>query len=193
MSLAEIERDFAQYDDERMPKQEQFTITDDNAANWALRKITQLKAAQARRAQFADAEIQRITSWQKQRDEADEQSIAYFTSLLEMYFNNLRDSGKLGKKKSWSLPHGVLKIRRTQPKFARDDKAILAWAQENAPEVVQDVPKLLWTELKDRLTVTDTMRAIDSVTGCLVEGLQVAEPERDVFSVSVIETDSEGW
>lgn len=187
MSLAEVARDYEQYVDSHMPEPERFTITDDGAADWALRKIAQLRTLQVQRAQFVDGKIQELTTWQKQRDAVDEKSITYFTDLLEAYFNELHQSGKLGKRKSWSLPNGTLRVRNTPPKFARDNKKIIKWAEKNAPEVVRNEPKLAWTDLKKRVQITESMQAVDKVTGCLIEGLQVAEPERDEFSVSVIE------
>ncbi|MFA7175280.1 MAG: host-nuclease inhibitor Gam family protein [Kiritimatiellia bacterium] len=182
----ELQDDYQQYNDEQH-QDTRFRVSDDSGAEWALRKIAQYKAETQQRAAFVDAEMERMSAWQKHRDEQDKAQIEHFEALLNGYYNALSDAGKLGKKKFYSLPSGKFGTRHAAPSYKRDDKALLAWANDNAPEVVESVPKLIWTELKDRLKITEDMKAIDTVTGCIVDGVQVAEPERDVFSVSTID------
>lgn len=170
---------------------EAWRITDDSAADWALRRIAQLRRAIEQRKQFVEREIERLRAWQAERDEPDLRTIAFFEGHLRMYFDRLRTEGALGKRKSYKLPHGTLAVRASGPKYERDNEMLLRWAQETGDEtLVRITATPAWTEIKKRITVgPDGRSVIDTVTGEVIPGIEVAEPAGETFSVTTEEVD----
>lgn len=163
-------------------ERERYQIEDINQANWALRKIAAAKAAIKEREELARAEIERINKWLESETEELQRDIDFFTGLLEEYHRE--QLAKDSKAKTIKLPYGVLKMRKQQPQYQRDDVAIKEWAAKNRPDVlVPQEPKLDWAALKKSLQITGG-QAIDPETGEVVPGITVIEREPK-FSVEV--------
>src|SRR5690606_11678921 len=129
-------------------------ITDDAGADWALRKIAQAQRRIEQRKAFVEAEIARLQRWQEEANKQDLSDIEFFTSHLQSYFETLRESGALGKRKSYPLPHGVLAVRATQPKFERDNDQLLAWAKGTGDaSLVRVKEEPAWSVSKQRITI----------------------------------------
>ena len=160
----------------------QFIIDDDQKANWALRKIRQLQEKRKANIQLAEAEIERINTWLKEVNGDLEQSIDYFTGLLEGYHRQVLEQDP--KAKTIKLPYGKLKMRAQQPEFIRDNDKLLSWLkQSNKTDyiVVKESPD--WAQLKKTLQVAGNA-LVDTETGEVVEGVEVVEREPK-FSVEV--------
>lgn len=182
MSVAE---DYLRYVEEQIEAHDDgFKIDNDNTAEWAVRKIRQAKESIEKRRQFVEAEIERLRRWQETMDERDQATIDRMTSLLRPYFESLRP--QLGKRKSYSLPSGVLQVRTAQVSYARDEEQLLTYARQIGMLKVRE--SVDWAELKKRLRpASDHVGApvVDVETGEIVPGVTVQEPEREVFSVKV--------
>ncbi|WP_031514006.1 host-nuclease inhibitor Gam family protein, partial [Desulfofalx alkaliphila] len=113
-------------------EQERFEIQDINAANWAVRKIAAAQAAIREREILAQAEIDRIKQWLVGETKELQQTIDFFTRLLEKYHRKQIKADP--KNKTIKLPYGTLKMRAQQPQYQRDDAAIKEWARVNRPE-----------------------------------------------------------
>lgn len=115
-----------------------FEITDDELAEWALRKIA---AAQERIDQVerqAEAEWARIAHFRETRTRNDADTITYFTALLERYHaQRIAEDPSL---KTIHLPHGELVSRARQPRIEFELDEFIPWAIDNAPEVVVQPP-----------------------------------------------------
>jgi Bacteriophage Mu Gam like protein len=162
-----------------------FVVDSDDKADWCLRKIAQLRATQAERAAYVARETGRLTDWQAKEDRQAEQSLEFFTHLLHGYLRGLRDLGTLGQRKSYPLPHGVLKLRAAEVKWARDDTALLPWAKAAGLVRVTESPD--WAGIKTRIQparASAGAEAIDVKTGEVVPGVTVEWPAREVFSVA---------
>ncbi len=160
----------------------QFIIDDDQKANWALRKIRQLQEKRKANIQLAEAEIERINTWLKEVNGDLEQSIDYFTGLLEGYHRQVLEQDP--KAKTIKLPYGKLKMRAQQPEFIRDNDKLLSWLkQSNKTDyiVVKESPD--WARLKKNLQVAGNA-LVDPETGEVVEGVEVVE-RGPKFSVEV--------
>jgi len=179
MELAEfLDREAGTSEEQRV----RFTIDDEQKANWALRKIRKLTEKRKANIQLAEAEIERINTWLKEVNGDLEQSIDYFTGLLEGYHRQVLEQDP--KAKTIKLPYGKLKMRAQQPEFIRDNDKLLSWLkQSNKTDyiVVKESPD--WAQLKKTLQVAGNA-LVDTETGEVVEGVEVVEREPK-FSVEV--------
>ena len=155
---------------------EGFQIHDDSAADWALRKIAE-----------ADADLQKMQDWYEMQLKAAKQkhddAIAYFTGILQKYFD-IVPAKETKTTKKYALPSGELVLNKEKQDFsAVDTDALLGWCQENDPTLVQVSMKPAWSEIKKRLTQTDS-GIVDSETGMIVDGVElITKPEE--FKVKV--------
>lgn len=89
------------------------------------------------------------------------------------------------KVKSWKLPHATIQTTRRQPEIlVEDEKALIAWAKDAAPELLYEVPKVDKRAVKTRLTILPDERTVVTPAGETVPGV-VVKPEQ--VSVSVRE------
>lgn len=168
------------------PAREDWAITDDAVADWAIRKIAQAERNIEKRREFVEAEIDRLRRWQEQANTEDQRSIEFFTSHLHAYFEQLRESGALGKRKSYRLPHGTLQVRAKPPTFTRDNDQLLEWAQGTGDESLVRVKiEPAWSDIRKRITIApDGRTVIDTETGEIVPGVTVTELGSETFSVT---------
>ena len=150
-------------------KGEGFTITDDGAADWAIRKIKE-----------ADAELERMKAWyEKQLNtiiQQHDETVNYFTGKLREYMEMVPAKDTKTTRK-YALASGEIVITKPKEDFEVDQDTLLGWCQVNAPELVRVTMKPAWSDVKKRLTVTESGIA-DTETGMLVEGVTVVvKPE----------------
>lgn len=165
-----------------------FVVDDDSKADWALRKIAQAKRNIERRKEFVEREIERLRQWQAAEDKRDQQTVDFFTSALRPFFDKLRESGALGKRKSYRLPHGTLQVRASGPKWRREDNdALLKWAEERG--LVRYKAEVAWSEIGKRLRPQSDhagSRAVyvdpDSGEVTEVPGVVLESPAGETFS-----------
>lgn len=150
-----------------------FNIDNDQKANWAIRKIMETENAAKMWKEYYKKQSDRVEKITQQR-------IAYFTALLESYFDTVPHKATETSEK-YKLPSGVLVRKAQAPEYERDDAQIIAWCAENAPSCVENVPKLKWTALKG-LLVENNGQAIDEITGEVVPGIKIV-PRDPVFAV----------
>lgn len=171
------------------PRDDSWQIHDDNQADWAIMKIA---AAEAMVAQKKLEREKAIEKWDAYVEKATRQALAdrmFFEGKLHGYLLRLRESGKLGKKKSWSLPNGTINLRHLRPKFkVVDADAFLAWCA--AHDLTEIVVQAQETEAKKHFVVgTDnaTVWAIFEDTTELqwVPGVVIERLEGDSFSVKL--------
>lgn len=173
---------------ELQPEHEGFAVTNDGAADWCVRKIGEAERRKAERAAFVQAEIDRLKAFQTAGDAQDDATIANMTRLLAPYFETLRPT--LGKRKSHKLPHGVLQVRASAPKWARQDNAaLLEWAKPLGLVRVKEEPA--WADIAKRLRHAEGAHmgdpAIDGETGEIVAGVVLEAPAGESFTVRVDE------
>jgi hypothetical protein len=86
-----------------------FTITDDSAADWALRKLAQLAEHKDEVGTLALAQLNRIRRWQRDEEERIEHSEQFFAGHLAAYMARRTEADP--KLKTLRLPHGNLTAR----------------------------------------------------------------------------------
>lgn len=161
-------------------EQESFKVTDDSAANWALRKIKHYQEQQEQNNALALAEIEKIEAWNKQENQKAQGSIDYFQGLLAAYALRKRETDP--KFKSLKLPNGSIKFRKQQPAFKYDDDLLLQSLKKSDRAdliKVKEMPDK--TAIKKAFVLQDD-RLIDPETGEFVEGVTV-ERREDKFEV----------
>lgn len=184
-----ISEDYLRYVEEQMEAHDGgFKIDNDDKAEWAVRKIRQAQLAIEKRRQFVQAEIERLRAWQAQEDERDQSTIDRMTGLLAPYFDHLRESGVLGKRKSYKLPSGTLQVRSSGPKWRRvDEGALTEWAQRHG--LVRTKVEAAWSEIGKRLHPADGQAGSAALfvtdDGELIEvpGVVLESPAGEAFGV----------
>jgi hypothetical protein len=117
-----------------------FHVTDEASANWAVRKIVEARAYQARIKDWAEKETRRV-------EREEDFLLKRFGDELERW---ARKQLK-GKRKCVALPAGRLGFRSANAKLAIDDKdACLKWAKKHCPDAVVVIERLSKSQLNKR-------------------------------------------
>ena len=126
-----------------------FSIEDDESAEWALGVYRSAQARIADQADLAARYRARIDTWFEELTSADRQTVDRMADLLATYAIRRREETD-DRVKTVTLPSGKVKTRgSTQPVVKIDDQdEVLAWAQDNLPDVVTTVSRVLVTDLR---------------------------------------------
>jgi hypothetical protein len=169
------------------PEQEKqaFAIDNDGSADWALRKIKQCQNRIDEIQATAKEQISLIERWMLDEAKKEEDSIVYFTGLLDNYHRKLYEEDPR-RFKSIKLPNGVIKRVKTQPTFERDEEELLRWLEKqgNMENFINRTAKAKWGELKKQVAVSGNV-CVMPITGEVVEGVTVTHNE-EAFKVEVV-------
>lgn len=117
-----------------MEENKRFEVADLDSANWALRKISELKQEIDEKQELAEKELHRIQSWLDKETDPLCKSIEYFEFLLHQYY--VEEKRKNPKFKI-STPYGKVSSRKRQPKFDFDEEKTLEYFRQEKPELIQ--------------------------------------------------------
>lgn len=171
-----------EYLDQQEQVNEGFKVEDDQQANWCLRKIKDITQQIQNNSELAQAEIEKIESWEQQEKEKLQQSIDYFQGLLAQYAVKKREEDP--KFKSQKLPHGRIKFVKQQPKWNYDDNKLLeTLKQNNLTDFIKIKEQPDKAQIKKAFEVAKG-KVINPDTGEFVEGITVEEREES-FKVEV--------
>lgn len=163
---------------------ERFKIENLDQLNWAFRKLSALEAKKKEIQQLAQAEIERIKSWEEAELKAIQGSYDFFTSLITEY--HLNELQKDPKKKTITTPYGKAKSRRSKETPEKvDEELLLAHIKESGMhEYIKESVK--WGDFKKTLKVAeiDGQKVVIDENGQVVKGAAV-KPETVTFSVEV--------
>ena len=156
---------------------EEFTVTDDAAAQWCMKKIREAESDRAMWKAHYDAQMEKV-------NKAADESIAYFTAKLEEYFASVPHKATKTQE-SYTLPGGKLIRKKQQPKFETDDEALVPWLEENFMGQLVKVKKSAdWAALKKVVTVTPDGEHVVTDEGEIIPGVTVTQ-RPDVFKVEM--------
>lgn len=165
------------------PEAGEWTIENDQAADWAVRKIAEERAEYTRIKGLAEAEIVRINAELEAAQKRCDNGTKYLTMKLAEYFGKVPHRATKTKE-SYRLLSGTLTMKKGGLQMEKNDEALLAYLkQSGAEDMIQVSEKPRWGEYKKRLQIVDGT-VVDSETGDLVEGVAVVE-KPDTFSVDV--------
>lgn len=158
-------------------EKEAFRVTDDQSAEWCLNKIKEAKRdVEAWRSHY-EAQMKKI-------EDAANSSIAYFTALLEDYFESVPHK-KTKTQESYELIGAKLVKKQQQPKFEIDDEQTVKWLEENfMSQLVKTKKTADWSSLKKLVTVTADGCHVANDDGEIVPGISVTQRE-DVFKIEM--------
>ena len=156
---------------------EEFTVTDDAAAEWCMKKIKEAESDRAMWKAHYDAQMEKV-------NKAADESIAYFTAKLEEYFANVPHKATKTQE-SYTLPGGKLIRKKQQPKFDIDDETLVSWLDDNMMGPLVKVKKTAdWAALKKVCSVTPDGEHVATDEGEIIPGVTVTQ-RPDVFKVEM--------
>jgi len=160
-----------------------FRIADDDAADWAVRKIAEERAELARIKAMADEQIARIMDKLAAAEKRCESGTAYLTSKLAEYFNQVPHKATKTQE-TYRLLSGVLKMKRGGVSMQQDNKMLVDHLKATgAVEFIKTTYEPKWGEFKKRLEIIGD-QVVDKETGEIVEGVKVIV-KPDVFTIDV--------
>lgn len=162
---------------------ERFQIKDKEQLNWALRKLSALKAKEAETNELAEKEIERIREWQEAELKSMEDSVAYFESLITEYATKRREADP--KYKSESTPFGRIGFRKQQPQYTYNDEEVITYLEQCGYDDLYRVKKEpSKADIKKRFVLHGD-KLINPETGEEVPGIIVTERE-DKLDIKVV-------
>lgn len=117
-----------------------WTITDDGAAEWAMRLLAAKQSEVDELAVKRDDWIDRITAWFDQAAKGPQRTISHFEALLERYAAERYEATKAA---TLSLPSGKVTSRKVGGTLSIDEpERLLEWLREHLPDQVDDLVKV---------------------------------------------------
>lgn len=169
-------------EEERIQEErEAFTITDDKAADWAVRKIKEEAAERDRLLELVAAEEQALAEKKEQILKRYDSATGYLKGLLAQYFETV-PTKETKTQRTYQLLNGKLKLKKGGIDYQRDDEALLSWCKEEMPAVVKVKETVDWANLKKILTVTEQGKVLIADTGEIVESITAVQ-KADTFEV----------
>lgn len=143
-----------------------WSVTDHDAAEWALAKIAEIAAKESEVREQHKAYKARLDAWLEQETSSLAHRRAWLESRVIEYAAMLRDDDPK-RNKTLSLPSGKVSSRVSKP-AARivDHDEVARWLRESLPEVAEKAVKseVRVTELRKALTVRDADGTLVAVT-----------------------------
>jgi hypothetical protein len=126
---------------------EGFHVTDDDSANWVVRKILECRAY-----------AKRCTDWcEREQARAKREEEFFFFRYGQQLFNYARQKIAVagGRRKSVTLPAGMVGFRTEPVKLIVDDETtVITWAKKHNPSLVSIVEKLSKSALNEHFEKT---------------------------------------
>lgn len=129
-------------------------LRDDDHANRLLRALRRARDRKANVVEVAEAETTRILDWMDDRVATIDADIGRIEGQLQRYHEAVLTQD--ARRKTIKLSNGTLKSTAQAPEWTYpDEAAFLAWARENAPELVR--PPVPGSETIDKNAVKQTL------------------------------------
>ena len=159
-----------------------FTVADDSAANWAMKKLAVSQRRIDAIKRQAHDEVERIERWVAHATKSDQATVDYFTEALANYVKRVREEDG---RKSLSLPDGTVRSREVKESFKVEDLDTFVKWVEQSPDLVNK-----WLRTKVEANVQAVKAGVfysgglgvDAATGETIDGLSHVEGS---ISVSV--------
>lgn len=148
-------------------RDESWHIDSDQKAEWAMGKIAEAKAEQAKWDAFYDAKKEAV-------HKETQSTIDYMTGQLQQYFGTQEHRVTKTGIRKYALPSGELILKPGGIDYKRDEAIMLQWCEEHLPAAVKvtTTRKAGWAEVK----------AYIQQTGEIPEGVELIMTE-PVFQI----------
>jgi len=162
-------------DEQEQVNDERFIVDDEQKANWALRKISELQKEVERNTKLAEQEIDKIKQWEATQNKQIGDNILYFEGLLNEYAMKQREIDP--EFKSMSLPNGRFGFRKQQPKWEYNDEKVLSYLEQaGMNDLIRTTRVPNKAEIRKIFEVVDD-KVINKETGEVVEGIEIEQRE----------------
>lgn len=153
---------------------EEFKVTNDNNAEWALKKIKEEIEERDRLVAIAQHEINDLNDKINLINEQCENKIRYLKSLLAMYFETVPHK-ETKTQESYKLLSGSLVFKKPSVKINHDDEKLIKYLKENDGEKFIKIKESVdWAEFKKSLEIMGE-DVVDKELGCIIEGCTVED------------------
>ena len=156
--------------DEVKEVSEQFEITDDNTAEWAIQKVLEAKAEKERLLSLVEEARKELDLKQERIENRYESDTGFLLSKLNSYLDTVKCK-KTKTQESYQLLSGKLVRKFAKQKLVPDKAALLEWCKQNAPDCVKHTEEAMWSEVKDKFSIfgesvvcTETGECVTCVT-----------------------------
>lgn len=148
-----------------------FAITNDQTAEWAVRKIREAEEDTKRWTEYYDKQLSAIRR-------ANEDTVTRLTAYLADYFESVPHR-KTKTQESYQLPSCKLILKARQLEYTRDEEALCNYLERTGrTDMIRITRRADWAALKKSVTVLPDGSCADE-DGDIIEGLQAVarEPE----------------
>ena len=166
-------------------ERESWEIKDDLSADWAIEKIGETNAEYNRFEMVAKAKIQQIQEVLKKEQEKRDREVSFFESKLREYFETVQ-AKETKTQKTYKLPSGTLKMKKSSMTFKYDKKKLLEKAEQlQMNDYIKTKKEFDWAKFKKNLVIQGN-NIVDKESGEIIdlEGLGVTEKPAE-FKVEV--------
>ena len=156
--------DYDFWDEEESQGKEEFKITNDGAANWALKKIKEEQAERDRIVEIAENEIKDIHEKIEKLDARLESKTGFLKIKLFEYFGTVEHK-ETKTQENYKLLDGSLVWKKPAQKMVPDKDKLLAYVKEhNMTEFVKVKEEVDWANYKKECEIADG-KAVNVQTG----------------------------
>ena len=153
------------------PEETVWGITDDETADWALRKIREMEDECNRLNETRKKIIKTYLDAIREEEEKTERRTENLRWHLRRYFHQVPHK-KTKTQESYRLPSGSLVMKQLPPKFERDDETVMEWLRNEEMDSYLDTRvSVRWGDLKKNTAVTPEGRVVYTTTGELIPGI----------------------
>lgn len=164
-------------DQEQGVENEQFQVTNEQQADWVLRKLRKNDEDFQADVELATAEIERINVWLEQKREQHDRNRDYFQGKLAEYaLNRRKDDPKF---KSLGLPNGRIRFKKQQAQWDIADEKLVVQSLKDAGlnDLIKVTEKPKKADIKKRMSIAGNGKIVDPETGGVIDGITVTERE----------------
>lgn len=145
-----------------------FTIDNDKAADWAIKKIAESEQERDRLIALANDQIEDLKDRIEELKNKCENDTAYLKSCLFTYFGTIK-AKETKTQKSYKLLSGSLVYKKPSVKITHDDEKLLDYLKANdGTEYIKIKESIDWAEFKKTLVVNENDEVIDSDLGTII-------------------------
>lgn len=155
--------------------EEGFKVTDEQKADWVLRKLRQVEEQRKEDIALAESEIEKIDAWLEQKKEKHDRDRDYFQGLLAAYAVERRQEDP--KFKSLKLPNGRIRFKKVQPKWNYDNpKTIESLKKSGLVGLIRVKEEPDKASIKKKFEINGD-KAVNPETGEILDGVTIEHNE----------------
>ena len=169
---------------------EEWHITDDSGAEWALQRIAEEQAEFERLKNLGEKQIEDIKNKVEAAQKRYENSTAYFNTKLLEYFQSVPHKKTKSGIEKYALLSGTLTLKPPALKPAVDDEKLVEWLAANGyTDYIKTKQTAAWGDFKKSLDLSSGVPIVKD-TGEVVEGITF-ESVPETFDIKFNKKESE--